>query len=136
MSGYVLVRQGPLGEGVRKPQLNENTLTVSIRSSQVGALFHAGEVDDSGGSSSIRISISTILTQIQGEISRDKLKGTNGAKFAVFLRADFRRSLQIFAFPGNCSTSEVQIFADIGNRRCSQKIAGKSRFFVETRLSH
>ena len=49
-------------------------------------------------------------------IERDKLEGTNGAKFAVF-----RRFSLIFADPGNYSISEAQIFGDF--RRKPQKTA-------------
>ena len=62
-------------------------------------------------------------------IKRDKLKGTNGAKFAGF-------SL-IFAFPGNYSIWEAQIFAE--NRRKPQIFAENRRklqIFAETGLSH
>ena len=51
--------------------------------------------------------------------------------------ADFRRFLLIFAFPGNYSILEAQIFAE--NRRFSQKTAEnrrKPQIFAETRLSH
>ena len=64
-------------------------------------------------------------------IKRDKLNGTNRAKFAVF-----RWFWQIFAFPGNYSISEVQIFAE--NRRKPQIFAEnrrKPQIFAETRLS-
>ena len=50
--------------------------------------------------------------QKSGGIKRDKLKGINGAKFAVFIFADFR-------FSWNYSMSEVQVFAEI--LRFSQK---------------
>ena len=78
----------------------------------------------------------SLQMQIQRNISRgikrDKLNGTNRAEFAVF-----RRFLQIFAFPGNYSISEAQIFAE--NRRKPQIFAGnrrKPQIFAETGLSH
>ena len=51
--------------------------------------------------------------------------------------ADFRRFLLIFAFPGNYSILEAQIFAE--NRRKPQIFAEnrrKPQIFAETRLSH
>ena len=51
------------------------------------------------------------------KVKRDKLKRTNGAKFAVFRWISL--ILQIFAFPENHSLSEAQIFT--GNRRFLQK---------------
>ena len=60
-----------------------------------------------------------------GGNKRDKLKGTN-ARDSQF-SADFRRFLQIFAFPGNYSILGAQIFAE--NRR-------KPQIFAETPLSH
>ena len=51
--------------------------------------------------------------------------------------ADFRRFLLIFAFPGNSSILEAQIFAE--NRRKPQIFAEnrrKPQIFAETRLSH
>ena len=62
--------------------------------------------------------------QKSGGNKRDKLKGTNARDSQFF--ADFRRFLQIFAFPGNYSISGAQIFA--GNRRFSQETAGNRRF--------
>ena len=59
-----------------------------------------------------------------GGNKRDKLKGTNAQDSQFF--ADFRRFLLIFAFPGNCSISGAQIFAE--NRRKPQKTAGNRRF--------
>ena len=50
-------------------------------------------------------------------IKRDQLKGTNGAKFAVF--ADFCR----FSL-----SWELQHFGGAGNRRLSQKTTGNHRF--------
>ena len=63
-----------------------------------------------------------------GGAKRDKLKGTNARNSQFF--ADFRRFLLIFAFPGNYSILEAQIFAE--NRRKLQIFAD----FPETRLSH
>ena len=59
-----------------------------------------------------------------GRTKRDKLKGTNARNSQFF--ADFRRFLLIFAFPGNYSILEAQIFAE--NRRFSQKTAENRRF--------
>ena len=70
-----------------------------------------------------------------GGNKRDKLKGTNAQDSQFF--ADFRRFLLIFAFPGNCSISGAQIFAE--NRRKPQIFAEnrrKPQIFAETRLSH
>ena len=70
-----------------------------------------------------------------GGNKRDKLKGTNAQDSQFF--ADFRRFLLIFAFPGNCSISGAQIFAE--NRRKPQSFAEnrrKPQIFAETRLSH
>ena len=65
-------------------------------------------------------------------IKRDKLNGTNGAKFAVFRR--FSLILQIFVFPGKYSISEAQLFAE--NRRFSQKTTGNRRILQKRVLSH
>ena len=67
----------------------------------------------------------------QGELRRDKL---NASRISPFF-ADFRWFLQIFAVPGNYSTSETQIFADF--RRKPQIFAENLRIpqiFAETRL--
>ena len=72
---------------------------------------------------------------LSGGNKRDKLKGTNAQDSQFF--ADFRRFLLIFAFPGNCSISGAQIFAE--NRRKPQISAEnrrKPQIFAETRLSH
>ena len=67
-----------------------------------------------------------------GENKRDKLKGTNARDSQFF--ADFRRFLQIFAFPGNYSILEAQIFAE--NRRIFAGNRRKPQIFAETPLSH
>ena len=59
-----------------------------------------------------------------GGTKRDKLKGTNARNSQFF--ADFRRFLLIFAFPGNYSILEAQIFAE--NRRKPQIFAENRRF--------
>ena len=67
--------------------------------------------------------------------SQGELKGTNARNSQFF--ADFRRFLLIFAFPGNYSILEAQIFAE--NRRKPQIFAEnrrKPQIFAETRLSH
>ena len=67
---------------------------------------------------------------IQRGINRDKLNGTNGAKFAVF-----RRSLQIFARPRNYAFRWR--FAE--THRKPQNLAEnprKQQNFAEARLSH
>ena len=72
---------------------------------------------------------------LSGGHKRDKLKGTNARDSQFF--ADFRRFLLIFDFPGNCSISGAQIFAE--NRRKPQIFAGnrrKPQIFAETRSSH
>ena len=74
------------------------------------------------------------LCMKSGGNKRDKLKGTNAQDSQFF--ADFRRFLLIFAFPGNCSISGAQIFAE--NRRKPQIFAEnrrKPQIFAETRLS-
>ena len=81
------------------------------------------------------LNLSERLSMCSGGNKRDKLKGTN-ARDSQF-SADFRRFLQIFAFPGNYSISEVQIFAE--NRRKQQIFAEnrrKPQIFAETPLSH
>ena len=60
----------------------------------------------------------------QGELKGTNPMGQTEPNSQFF--ADFRWFLQIFAFPGNYSTSGAQIFA--GNRRFSQKTAGNRRF--------
>ena len=67
-----------------------------------------------GGVSQVNAALSDIV-RYRG----DKLKGTNGAKFAVFRRFSL--------IPGNYSISEAQIVAE--NRR-------KPQIFAETGLSH
>ena len=70
-----------------------------------------------------------------GGTKRDRLKGTNARNSQFF--ADFRRFLLIFAFPGNYSILEAQIFA--ANRRKPQIFAEnrrKPQIFAETRFSH
>ena len=57
-------------------------------------------------------------------INQGEIKGTNGAEFAVS-----RRFLLIFAFPGNSSILEAQIFAE--KRRKPQIFAEN---LAETRL--
>ena len=59
-----------------------------------------------------------------GGTKRDKLKGTNARNSQFFV--DFRRFLLIFAFPGNYSILEAQIFAE--NRRKPQIFAENRRF--------
>ena len=64
--------------------------------------------------------------------SRDKLSGTNGAKFAVF-----HWFLQIFAIPRNYNIWEAQIFAE--NCRKPQIFAENRRKplnFAETHFAH
>ena len=61
---------------------------------------------------------------LSGGTKRDKLKGTNARNSQFF--ADFRRFLLIFAFPGNYSILEAQIFAE--NRRKPQIFAENRRF--------
>ena len=75
------------------------------------------------------------ISMFSGGNKRDKLKGTNARDSQFF--ADFRRFLQILAFPGNYSISGAQIFAE--NRRKPQIFAEnrrKPQIFAETPLSH
>ena len=46
------------------------------------------------------------------QIGRDKLSGTNGAKFAAFFGRRFSLIFADFRFSGNYSISEAQTFAD------------------------
>ena len=65
-------------------------------------------------------------------IKRDKRNGTNGARFAVF-----RWFLQIFAFPGNYSILEVQIFAANGRKpQIFAENCRKPQIFAEICSSH